>query len=385
MRVVVFAGLCLLAFGVASPALAQSDDARSQHARAELDALRDRIDTVRQQIAQDKSQRSDLSKQLTQAEADISAASKRLRELDDAIANARKRVAELTRRRDREREKLGDQLAGLREQVRAAHASGQMDKMRLLLSGQSPEKLGRMLVYYEYFANARSEQVTALRSALADLAVRQNALENEQTELARQRAARQDTLASLKANQAQREQAIAALDRQLSGKQASLSEMRADEQRLRSLMGRLRTQLSDLPPEPADDTPFGQLKGRMQPPVSGPVLARFGTAKAGGPLKWQGEWLGADAGTPVRAVAAGRVVYVGYMHRYGLIVVIDHGNDYYTLYGHAESTYVEVGDRVERGQAVAKAGHSGGHTQNGAYFELRRGRTPINPASWLAG
>ena len=71
--------------------------------------------------------------------------------------------------------------------------------------------------------------------------------------------------------------------------------------------------------------------------------------------------------------------------RRSLIVVVDHGNDYYTLYGHAESTYVEVGDRVERGQAVAKAGHSGGHTRDGTYFELRRGRTPINPASWLSG
>lgn len=385
MRFVLFAGICLLAFGVASPVLAQDDNARSAQARRELDALRDRIDTVRQQIAKDKNQRSDLSQRLSRTEADISAAAKRLRTLDERIGEARERVAQLTDRRDRERERLADQLAGLREQVRAAHASGQMDKMRLLLSGESPEKLGRMLVYYEYFANARTEQVTSLRSALADLAIRQNALENEQAELERQRSARADTLASLKTSQSQREQAIAALDRQLSSKQASLEEMQADEQRLHQLMGRLQNQLSSLPPVAADDTPFGQLKGRMQPPVSGQVLARFGTAKAGGPLKWQGQWLAADAGTPVRAVASGRVVYVGYMHRYGLIVVLDHGNNYYTLYGHAESAYVEVGDRIERGQAVAKAGHSGGHSRDGAYFELRRGRTPINPASWLSG
>jgi septal ring factor EnvC (AmiA/AmiB activator) len=258
--------------------------------------------------------------------------------------------------------------------------------MRLLLSGESPEKLGRMLVYYEYFANARTEQVKSLRTALADLAIRQNALKNEEDELARQRSARASTLDSLKSSQAQREQAIAALDRQLSSKQASLEEMKNDEQRLQRLMGRLQKQLSSLPPvTPGDDTPFGQLKGRMRPPVSGQVLARFGTRKAGGPLKWQGQWLAADAGDPVNAVAGGRVVYVGYMHRYGLIVVLDHGDNYYTLYGHAESAYVEVGDRVERGQPVAKAGHSGGHARDGTYFELRKGRTPINPSSWLAG
>ena len=386
MRFVLFAGLCLLALAVARPVLGQDDDARSQRAAAELDALRDRIDTVRQQIAADKTQRSELSTRLSQTEAEISSAAKRLRSLDDKIAEARERVAQLTRRRDAERDRLADQLSGLRDQVRAAHASGQMDKMRLLLSGESPEKLGRMLVYYEYFANARTAQVTSLRDALADLAIRQNALSNEQAELTRQRSARADTLDSLKASQAQRKQAVAALDRQLSNKQASLEEMKADEQRLQRLMGRLQNELSSLPPvTPGDDTPFGQLKGRMQPPVSGQVLARFGTAKAGGPLKWQGQWLAADAGAPVRAVAGGRVVYVGYMHRYGLIVVLDHGDNYYTLYGHAESTYVEVGDRVERGQAVAKAGHSGGHTRDGTYFELRRGRTPINPATWLSG
>lgn len=386
MRSIILAGLCLLAFVVASPALARDDDARSQRAAAELDALRDRIDTVRQQIAADKSQRSDLSNRLSATEADISAAAKRLRSLDHKIADARKRVTQLTQRRDKERDQLADQLAGLRKQVRAAHASGQMDKMRLLLSGESPEKLGRMLVYYEYFANARTEQVNTLRDALADLAIRQNALDNEQHELTRQRSARADTLDGLKTSQAQRKQAITALDNQLSNKQASLTDMKADEQRLHQLMGRLQEQLSSLPPVTAgDDTPFGKLKGQMRPPVGGGVLARFGTAKNGGPLKWQGEWLAADAGDPVRAVAGGRVVYVGYMHRYGLIVVLDHGHDYYTLYGHAEGTYVEVGDHVDRGQPVAKAGHTGGHNRDGTYFELRKGRTPINPASWLSG
>lgn len=386
MRFVVYAGLCLLALVAPNPVLGADDDARSARARAELNALRDRIDTVRQQIAADKSQRSDLSNRLSATEADISAAAKRLRSLDDRINNARKRVAELTDRRDTERDQLADQLTDLRKQVRAAHVSGQMDKMRLLLSGQSPEKLGRMLVYYEYFANARTEQVTALRHALRDLAIRQNALDNEQQELTRQRSARAETLDSLKASQTQRKQAIAALDNQLSNKQASLKEMKAGEQRLQQLMGRLQNQLSELPPVTPDaDTPFAQLKGRMQPPVGGRALARFGTSKAGGPLKWQGEWLAADAGDPVRAVAGGRVVYVGYMHRYGLIVVLDHGHNYYTLYGHAESTYVEVGDRVQRGQPVAQAGRSGGHTRDGTYFELRRGRTPINPASWLSG
>ncbi|GAB3674360.1 murein hydrolase activator EnvC family protein [Salinisphaera aquimarina] len=385
MRLSRLIGVCLFALLPALPAPAASDSDRSDRARAELDALQDKIDKVRKQIAADKSKRGDLSSRLAAAEDEISTASRRLRTLDADIGKARASVASLAGRRNEERDQLTDRLDALRAQVRAAYANGRMDKMRLLLSGQSPEKLGRMLVYYEYFAKAQTRQVASLREALSDLVVRQKALEKEQATLTRQREARSDTLAQLEANQQQRRNTIAALDKRLSSRAASLDEMKADAARLENLMSSLRKQLATLPEPSGDNTPFSQLKGRMTPPVRGSVLARFGTRKAGGPLRWQGEWLSAPEGTPVTAVAGGRVVYVGYMHRYGLIVIIDHGHNYYTLYGHAESTYVEVGDSVDRGQAIAKAGRSGGHSRSGTYFEIRRGQTPINPSSWLSG
>ena len=384
MRVFRSFGVALLAATLTVSATGSAQSGRSEQARAELEALRDRIDAVRQHIAADKSQRGDLANALNQAEADISAAQKRLRTLDDAIAAHRDRIDSRTARRDAERDDLGDKLDVLRDQVRAAYSSGRMNRMRLLLSGESPEKLGRMLVYFEYFAGAQTEQVHALQDTLADLAVRQRALEQEQDALAERRADRAETLSRLEANQAERREAIAALDSQLSSRQANLENLRIDAQRLEDLLGSLQSELSALPPVD-EGTPFAELKGRMRPPVDGRVLARFGTTKAGGPLKWQGQWRAAPEGTAVRAVAGGRVVYVGYMHRYGLIVILDHGNKYYTLYGHAESTYVEVGDNVQRGQAVAKAGRSGGHRRSGAYFEIRRGSTPVNPSHWLSG
>lgn len=378
--------LALLAGTASAPiARAAGDDTRSAQARAELDALRDKIAAVRKQIAADKSQQSELSAALDTAEAQIDAASQRLDRLDDSIADSQRRVASLTERRDAERADLTDQLDELRDQVRSAYANGRMSKMRLLLSGENPEKLGRMLVYYEYFAQAQSRQIAQLRDALSDLAVRQRALEQQQHTLAAQRDQRAATLARLQSNQQQRRETMAALDKRLSSRQASLEEMRQDETRLENLVGTLQKKLATLPPPSSDGASFASLKGRMTPPVSGPVLARFGSPKGGGALQWQGEWLGAAEGAPVHAVAAGRVVYVGYMHRYGLIVILDHGHNYYTLYGHAESTYVEVGDSVTRGQTIAQAGRSGGHRRAGTYFEIRRGRTPINPAGWLSG
>jgi len=384
-RAVAVSTACVLALTVIAPVQGADDDRRSAQARAELDALRDRIDAVRGEIAADTSQRGDLAQRLASAEAEISTASRRLRTLDADIGRAKARVDDLAGRRNTERDQLADQLEALRDQVRAAYAGGRMDKMRLLLSGQSPERLGRLLVYYEYFASAQTKEVVQLRDALSDLIVRQNALEAEQDALASQRSARADTLTTLEANQSQRRQTIAALDKRLSSKSATLEEMQADEARLERLMGSLQRQLADLPAQDGDDTNFTQLKGRMAPPLQGTVLARFGARKANGPLRWQGQWLGAAEGTRVNAVAGGRVVYVGFMHRYGLIVIIDHGSNYYTLYGHAESSYVDVGDIVRRGQPIALAGRSGGHSRSGVYFEIRRGQTPINPSTWLSG
>ncbi|MGH8561457.1 MAG: murein hydrolase activator EnvC family protein, partial [Nevskiales bacterium] len=118
-------------------------------------------------------------------------------------------------------------------------------------------------------------------------------------------------------------------------------------------------------------------------PLRGPVLARFGAPKAGGKLSWRGLWLEAPAGTPVQAVARGRVVYVGWMHSYGLIVIVEHGNNFYSLYGHAQSTSVSLGDLVLPGQVLALAGDSGGHEKSGVYLEIRNGKNPVNPQQWL--
>ncbi|WP_423821940.1 peptidoglycan DD-metalloendopeptidase family protein [Salinisphaera sp. SPP-AMP-43] len=385
MRLTHVLGAGLLALSIFVPAFGAADDAsRSADARKQLSALRERITEVRKRIAADSSQRSDLSDALAKAQARISNTRKRLDSLDDDIDTHKQRIDRLKQQRDAEREHLSGELETLQAQVRSAYETGRMSRMRLLLSGAPPERIGRMLNYYRYFSDAQSEQVAHLKTALARLASKQQSLENERAQLADQRAARSETLDSLQATQKKQKATLAALDQQLSSHRSSLSDMRDQENQLKKLLNSVQTQLSDLPPVPSG-VPFYKLKGRMHPPVSGKVLAGYGQTKNGGPLRWQGEWLAAAQGTPVHTVAGGRVVYVGYMKGYGLIVIVDHGHGYYSLYGHAAASYVDVGDAVSTGQAIATAGHSGGHSDNGIYFEIRHGQDPVNPAPWLAG
>lgn len=376
--------LALVAALVALSSPGLRADTRSDQARKELAALRQRIDAVRHKIAAGTDQRSDLSDALAKAQHQISAARERLDTLDADIADHRQRIDRLTRERDAEKQHLGDQLDALEAQVTSAYETGRVSRMRLLLSGESPERLGRMLAYYRYFSSAQSDAVNTLKTALARLAAKQSSLEAERDQLAARRQTRSATLDRLKSDERQQKQTLAALDRQLAGRRSSLSEMRDQAAQLTRLLDSVQDRLSDLPPVP-QGVPFPRLKGRMHPPVSGQVLASFGQTKDGGPLRWQGEWLAADQGAPVHAVAGGRVVYVGYMKGYGLIVILDHGHGFYSLYGHAAASYVDVGDAVKTGQPIATAGHSGGHDRNGIYLEIRHGRTPVNPRHWLAG
>ncbi|MDA3919322.1 MAG: peptidoglycan DD-metalloendopeptidase family protein [Salinisphaera sp.] len=384
MHVTRYIGVTLLTAALLCPALALADSANKQQARAELDALRNKIDKVRDRMASDSSQRSQLSSTLEKAQQKIAATRARLDSLDRSISAHKKRIDRLTAQRNTERDQLSQQLADLGDQVRGGYETGRLSRMRLLLSGESPEKVGRMLAYFSYFADAQSAAVAHLKTQLARLVSKQQSLENEKASLASQRETRAATLARLESNRKQQQATVAALDKQLSSGRASLADMKHDEQQLEQLLNSVQRQLSSLPPVPSG-TPFYQLKGRMHPPVQGRVLAHYGQRKGDGPLVWQGEWIAAPQGTPIHAVAGGRVVYVGYMKRYGLIVIIDHGHGYYSLYGHAAASYVDIGDEVRTGQSIATAGHSGGHDTNGAYFEIRHGQKPVNPQKWLSG
>lgn len=376
-------GTLLLALFCAAPAAAQSSNDRARQARAELAQLQKKIEQVKDALSAGRDRHQALQDKLTQAGQAVRQAAQELDQLNRNVAALTQQVAELKRQRDREQNHLGDELATLRAQVQAAYRTGKTNKLRMLLSGEDPARLGRMLVYYEYFTQAQTQQIAELQAMLADLAKRQTALEAKQQQLTTQQQARAATLRRMQHSRAERKAALQVLEQRIANQESSLEDYRAAAQRLEQLIGALNDKLADAPA--ATPGTFTALKGRMQAPLAGPILARFGAPKANGLLHWQGQWRAAPQGTPIHAMAAGRVVYIGYLHHYGLIVVLEHADNYFTVYGHIAGSYVDVGDRVQRNDVIASAGHSGGHRRNGVYFEIRKGEQALDPAQWLGG
>jgi septal ring factor EnvC (AmiA/AmiB activator) len=133
------------------------------------------------------------------------------------------------------------------------------------------------------------------------------------------------------------------------------------------------------------EKPFGTLKGTLAWPVQGRVAGDYGQPRGGGPVKWSGVLLEASAGAPVRAVYHGRVAFADWLPGLGLLLIVDHGGGYMSLYGHNEALLKEPGDWVEPGETIAQVGDTGGQSRPALYFEIRQNGEPINPRPWIAG
>lgn len=358
-------------------------DEASQSAE-QLERLRARIQALQRTLDSDRGRQDTLRAQLEDAEQRFARLAAELAALRREITRqtALRRRTEL-RRREAEAE-LARNRDMLARQVRAAYVIGQRGQTKLVLNQDGSQRLTRVMTYYDYLNRARADRIGHILEqarALEELAER---LRGQTAELEATRNRHQGTLTALEAVRAERQEMVQVLSRRIAGEESELKRLRADERELVRLLEELRSVLQDVPAD-LGSRPFAKLKGRLPWPVRGKLLARFGEPKAGGRLKWNGLWIAAPEGAAVKAIARGRVAYVGWMHAYGLIAVLEHEGGYYSLYGHSQSVAVGVGDWVQPGDVIAAAGATGGHAQSGLYFELRKGTDPVNPRLWFKG
>ncbi|TJY64815.1 hypothetical protein E4T66_00810 [Sinimarinibacterium sp. CAU 1509] len=374
--------LCGLSLLPAAAAMAASGDIKQN--QASLDQIRSRIQALSSSIENTQSERDSLAR-------DVQKSERRVAELESAVKSLKRRSAEQQKRIDATRaertetqSRLQQGHAALAQQMRAAYVVGRQAQTQLLLNQSDVQQVGRMLVYYDYLQRAQTKAMAEIASRIDALAALAERLQAEQDQLLALQKEQQDALDQLRKTRKERAQMLDKLKQRIRDERGELKRMQAEEKSVRDLIQRLQDALSDLPPDVKfSDQPFAKLKGKLPWPVRGKLIARFGDDKAAGKLSWKGHWIDASEGTSVRAVARGRVVYVGWLHRYGLIVLLEHEGSYYTLYGHAQSTAVAVGDAVSAGQVIAAAGNTGGHDRSGVYFELRKGTEPIDPSQWL--
>lgn len=356
-------------------------DAGAEAKEAELRKVRTRIESIRKSIHSDAEKRDSLTRELKTAELAIQTARQQLSEVRTRRVAAETRLRELQTERAATEKQVDLQRDALAGELSLAYMNGREERMRLLLNQGDPAKLARTLTYYNYFSRARAERITKINEHLAHLELLSEKIAAEATRLKEIEADNAREVRALASARDQRAQTLAQIQKQLKNRNQELAKLERDARALEKLVEELRRAIDEFPDLAGQ--PFAKVRGKLPWPVKGTVLARFGQLRAGGPLKWQGILIGASRGTQVRAPFPGRVVYADWLPGLGLLIVLDHGGGYMSLYGHNEQLYRRVGDRVGAGDVIGAVGDAAGVGKPALYFEIRRQRQAVDPSPWL--
>lgn len=367
--------LTLLVLAVlARPAAARSQ-ATPEEVEAELDALRGRISQVQVQIQALTVERDDVAVRLEAAETEIGKTVAQIRGLNERIAGQQEALLGLSQERQLTEQALATEQEALARQVQAAYRAGRQDYLRLLLGQDDPATLGRLLGYYRYFSQARVRQIVLVSSHIARLTVLEEEIRQEARALEDFREQQQAERQRLETGRSLRSLVLDDLEAQLADETIRLARLEQDRSQLEQLLKALRQVLTEA--EGRLQLPdFGSLAGQLGAPVDGRVRSGFGATGRG--------WLVlADLGTPIRAVAVGQVVFADWLRGFGLILILDHGQGWFSLYAHADSLFVELGDWVSAGAVLGGVGASGGRAEPALYFEIRQDGEPVDPARFV--
>lgn len=347
--------------------------------KAQRELLRQRINKLQTDIQYVEGSRDALVEQLAASEKEIGDIAANLRKLDNRLKLQEKERGRLLSEQKLHLERLDSERIALANQIRAAYVMGRQERLKVLLNQQQPETVSRIMAYYDYLARARATRMEEISSHLQKLQQLQDDVAKQEALLQQTRDQRLSERQSLEQVQSVRQQTIQTLTGQLEESGQQLTRLQRDERRINELISGLQQALQDM--EIPDQKPFFQKKGRLEWPTSGRIRASYGSAKIED-MRWDGVVIGAPEGRPVRSVHAGRVAYADWLRGFGLLLIIDHGDDYMTLYGYNQSLFKETGDWVAPGEVIALVGNSGGQQQAGLYFGIRYKGKAKNPKAW---
>jgi septal ring factor EnvC (AmiA/AmiB activator) len=445
--------LALLALGIAATpaAHAQKPDDRAQQkkiAESQRANLQKKLATLKRNIDKTESAKSDAADALADSEAAISDAARTLHDLAEEQRQTEARLQDLSKQQIELKAIVDAQQKQLAQLLRDQYAAGNEDRIKLLLSGDNPNRINRELQYMGYVSRAQATLIESLRVNLQAIEKNQAEVQDSKNKLDAIAAAARKQHTILQKDKKQRAALLTQLSTRLTAQRKEAGKIQRDEHRLSSLVDKLANLIKEqreaerearkrrqeqaarakaerekrraqahkngaaggrgasgkidnpdaieddeapdnevtrnelLPDSGMPDGAFEALRGKLHLPVRGELTARFGNKRGDGP-SWKGLFIRTAEGAEVRAVAGGRVVFADWLRGFGNLIIIDHGNQYMTIYGNNQSVLKHAGDVVKAGDVIAQTGNSGGNEQSGLYFEMRHQGRAFDPLKWV--
>jgi len=373
--------LVLTCTAIAAPAAPAA-----QPSQRDLERLRGRIETLQGELDAKEAQRREARDALRDSERAISNANRALAGLQRESRQLQAEAAQLAEQRKALERTLAERQAAVERVLLARQALAAPDVLRAALSGDDPADFGRRLHYVGYVSRAAAALLNGYRTDLEALAkLEREAREKGERLRSVEQASRADREKLVREREARR-RVLARASGEIRKNRRQIEVLRADEARLARLvegLGRVLAKVEAVPEKSSQAEAFSKLRGKLRLPVRGELAGRFGAPRGASGIEAKGVFIRAPEGEPVRAVARGQVVYADWMRGFGNLMIVDHGENYLSIYANAESLLKAVGDIVAGGEPLATAGSSGGNEETGLYFELRHLGRAFDPLRWV--
>ncbi|MDW3095897.1 MAG: peptidoglycan DD-metalloendopeptidase family protein [Gammaproteobacteria bacterium] len=354
----------------------------SAFGQGDLDATQQQLDTITKIVGQIESNLAKnvknhdvVRKEMAKLDREIGKLHQRIKDSKLKITNSKQRSVMLHEEKVLIDQALGVQANLFQQQIRSAYRARSQSKWKLLLSQSNLQDVGKNALIYDYIHQARVKQINHISGLADEIKTNQFEIKKQQETLQNLLKKQSKEQSGLEKVRIRKENAQRELENKIKSDQVNLKQERSKKKKLQKLLKKLTVKKSQ--------GKFASNAGKLHWPTRGELKNRFGQNRQGSDgLQWSGVSIKADRGDKVHAIYAGNVVFSDWFDHYGWLVIIDHGDEYMSLYAHAEGLYKNVGENVDQGELIAVVGDSGDVDQTSLYFEIRRQGTPVDPANW---
>lgn len=347
-----------------------------------LDLLKRNIAKLDRWLDQANTEKSGLSQQLQKQEKAIAKVSKKIRTTNAQISQSVQKLSKLKKTEKTQSAKLEKQKTYLIQQLKAVYQQGKQPALKMLLDSDNPQETTRYLTYFAYINDARGEKIAAFKSAIEALNETKQQTLTQQKQLNQLKGKLEGNRKELVSSQRSRAATLAKLEASIKSESARLTKLKEDQKRLEQLLIEVEQAIANIP-LPSDAAPFSRQKSKLPWPTRGKVMQRYGVKIAQGKLRANGIHIATKEDQAIQAVYSGRVVFSDWIRGFGLLIIVDHGEGFMSLYGNNKSLVKETGDWIRAKETIAYATDSSGKNESGLYFEIRRNGQPQNPLKWL--
>lgn len=349
--------------------------------QARLDDLKRSITSLEKKLIASDKEKNSLQSELKKVEIEASQINRSLRQLRKKITDFEKKLSSLDKQEVELQNDIALQSGAIVDQISAAYKLGNQEPIKLLLNQEDPQKIARVFKYYGYFLQARTEKIQRYMADVDKLSKVIEDINRQKLELTKSRAELESGQKKLRGQVKKRSGTLSKLQASLRTDKKKLGSLQKERGKLEEILSAVEEAVTDMK-LPKNYQPFVSRKGKLKWPLKGSVAHSYGSPRSG-ELRWEGWLISAKAGAAVNAVHNGRVVFSNYLRGFGLLIILDHGDGYMTLYAHNQELLKDTGDWVQSSETVARAGDTGGLSKPALYFEIRKQGKPADPKSWL--